>query len=76
MNQSSPERAGFYFNLGIAYSAMGEYESAIEAYNETLRLDSGYSEAYHNRGKIYHDLGQNDRAIAVSYTHLTLPTKA
>ena len=64
MKQSLPERAGFYFNLGIAYSAIGEFEQAIEGYDEAVRLDPEYSEAYNNRGKIYHDQGNNDRAIA------------
>ena len=62
-NQSKPQRAGFYYNLGIAYYALGQLESALESYDEAVRINLEYHEAYHNRGNVYHDLGQNLRAI-------------
>ena len=62
-NQSKPQRAGFYYNLGIAYYALGQLESALESYDEAVRINFEYHEAYHNRGNVYHDLGQNLRAI-------------
>ena len=62
-NQSKPERSGFYYNLGAAYYALGQLESALESYDEAVRINPEYHEAYHNRGNVYHDLSQSTRAI-------------
>ena len=50
MNHQTPERSGFYYSLGVAYYALGQFESAIEGYDEAVRINPKYSEAYHNRG--------------------------
>ena len=36
---------------------------AIEDYNEAIRLKPDYVEAYNNRGNVYNNLGQYQRAI-------------
>jgi len=58
-----PERAEFYYNLAVAYYALGERERAIDDYNEAVRLNPEYAAAFNSRGKAYHDLGQHARAI-------------
>ena len=63
MTPLEPERAEFYYNLGVAYYALGQRERAIESYSEAVRLNPEYSTAYNNRGKAYHDLGQHERAV-------------
>lgn len=48
-----PEPAYIYFGLSRAYFFEGRYNKAIEAINETLRLDSSIRNAYYMRGLIY-----------------------
>ena len=49
---------------GNADSKAGEYDRAIAAYNEAIRLDPKSAFAYVSRGDAYADKGDNDRAIA------------
>ena len=50
-------------NRGIAYADLGQYQRAIEDYNEAIRLKPDYAMAYSNRGIAYSKLGQYQRAI-------------
>jgi len=52
-----------YYNRGIDYSNLGQYQRAIEDYNQAIRLKPDYAEAYFNRGLAYDKLGQYQRAI-------------
>jgi predicted O-linked N-acetylglucosamine transferase (SPINDLY family) len=54
----------FYCNLGNAYKAMGQIDSAIAAYLEAVRLDPGFQAAHNNLGNMY--LEQGNLAAAVS----------
>jgi tetratricopeptide (TPR) repeat protein len=47
---------------GLAYGKLGEYERAIEDFDETIRLDPQNANAYHNRGLAYEKLGQQKLA--------------
>ena len=51
------------FNRGVDYSDQGDYENAIEAYDEAIRLDPQDAYAYNNRGNAYKYLGKYERAI-------------
>ena len=53
-----------YFNSGIAYYELGEYQQAIKDFNQAIRLDPKFAEAYNNRGSAYYGKGQYDEAIA------------
>jgi tetratricopeptide (TPR) repeat protein len=53
-----------FFNRGVAAQNSRDYVKAIEQYNEAIRLDSKYVEAYNRRGWTYNDKGDYDKAIA------------
>ena len=42
---------------------MGRTEQAIQDFDETIRLDPGYTKAYHNRGNTYTMMHQYEEAI-------------
>ena len=42
-----------YYNRGNAYVNLGQYQRAIEDYNQVVRLESNYADAYCNRGLLY-----------------------
>ena len=50
-------------NRGHAYAELGQYQRAIEDYNEANRLIPDYAEAYYNRANAYIKLDQKQRAI-------------
>jgi tetratricopeptide (TPR) repeat protein len=52
-----------YYNRGLAYYNLDQYQRAIEDYNEAIRLQPDLAEAYCNRGNAYKNLGHNQRAI-------------
>jgi len=43
------DSADAHYNRGNALAHLGEYEAAIEAYNQALQLESGMPDALHNR---------------------------
>ena len=65
---SRRERASILVNRGILYNHMGEYDEALEDFDEALELIADFPEAYINRGNAYFYTGQVDRAIA-DYDH-------
>ncbi len=48
--------AKVYFNRGVAYIDLKEYEKAIADYNKTIKLNRNYAEAYFYRGIAYDNL--------------------
>ena len=76
-----PSNAHAYYNRGVSYYVRGETEKALADYNKAIELNIKYASAYVDRGSIYDRRGETEKALAdynkaVSYTHLTLPTKA
>jgi tetratricopeptide (TPR) repeat protein len=59
-----PLTASDYVAQGKAYLEQGDYEQAIAAFGEALRLDPDYACAYVNRGYAYAMHGKYARAIA------------
>jgi len=54
----------YAFSRGFAYGAKGDFDHAIVAYGEAIRLDPKSPIAYNNRGVAYVAKGDFDHAIA------------
>ena len=73
MNEDNPKS---WYNLGVTYQTMGEYEHAIYAYKNATSLDPYYVNAHYNMGKsgcvcqTCHD--KDDYLVCYSYHHLTV----
>jgi tetratricopeptide (TPR) repeat protein len=57
-------RGPAYNNLGNTYVDAGQYQQAVESYDEAIRLNPEYALAYNNRGGAYVQLGRYEAAIA------------
>jgi tetratricopeptide (TPR) repeat protein len=52
-----------FANRGLAYRLRGEYDRAIQDYNQAIKLNAKSAAAYNNRGVAYDHKGEYDRAI-------------
>lgn len=50
--------------VGDAYYKKGDYEQAVAAYTEYLRLDPTHIKSLYNRGRAYQELGEHEKAMA------------
>jgi tetratricopeptide (TPR) repeat protein len=48
---------------GVAYGHQGDYNDAIEDFNQAIQINPTSALAYNNRGLAYNDKGDHDRAI-------------
>ena len=62
--QEDPLDAIEYFNLGLAYMAMGRHRQEIDSYLEAIRLDSSYAKAHFNLAIAYDILKNSEAAIS------------
>jgi tetratricopeptide (TPR) repeat protein len=51
-------------NRGVAYRRKGEYDRALQDYEQAIRLNANNATAYNNRGIIHRIKGEYARAIA------------
>ena len=51
-----------YGNRGNAYAKLGQYQRAIEDYDEAICLDPEFARAYTNRARAYSLLGEDKEA--------------
>jgi tetratricopeptide (TPR) repeat protein len=56
--------AAEYFEKATIFGQYQEYDKAVEAYTQGLRLNPDYSYAYLNRGAIYDTIDELDKALA------------
>jgi len=59
-----PNLSAAYYDRGIAYSRLKQFDQAIADYDLVIRLVPSFVQAYNNRGLAYYDHKQFDRAIA------------
>lgn len=52
-----------YNNRGNAYVAEGEYDRAIQDYDQAIKVNPNYAKAFNNRGVAYARKGQHDLAV-------------
>ena len=52
------------FNKGMIYYESADYTSAIQCFNEAIRIDPDFGEAYYNRGLGYMQQGNRRQAFA------------
>ena len=51
-----------YLMRGDDYCDLGQYEKAVQDYDEAIRLNPQFAVAYNNRGVAYEWLGQKEKA--------------
>ena len=57
-------RAVFHYNKGHSYQEKGQWDKAIAEYNEAIKLDPKFAEAYMTRGNVYIQKDQFDQAFS------------
>jgi tetratricopeptide (TPR) repeat protein len=62
--KAEPNYAGAWFVIGRGRQNLGQLDSAVIAYRQTLRINPEYSSAWHNMGMAYGQLERYDDAIA------------
>ena len=62
--QEDPLDAIEYFNLGLAYMAMGRHRKEIDSYLKAIRIDSNYAKAHFNLAIAYDILKNSEAAIS------------
>ncbi|MDE5077346.1 MAG: tetratricopeptide repeat protein, partial [Trichodesmium sp. St2_bin6] len=58
------EFANAYKNRGNTYYNQGEYDLAINDYNQAIKINSEYPTTYYDRGLIYKATGNIEKAIS------------
>lgn len=62
-SQINPTNPLIFFQLGLLYYNAKDYQSAVEAFNQAMKLDNNYANAQYFLGLSYARLGKNADAI-------------
>lgn len=65
LSAPSTTEAMLQYNQGIDYYKLGQYDQAITAFRNAIKLDPNYIDAYYNLGSVLEYLQQYDAALAV-----------
>ena len=66
------KRQPYWFGLARCYFDQQMFEKAIEACDYATVADDEFADAYLMKGHSFFQLGNEESAMAVSYTHLPL----
>lgn len=58
------QHATAFYNLGIAYWALGDKKKSLENYSKAIQIDPKNAESVYARGVCYHFLNEPDKAIS------------
>jgi|HubBroStandDraft_6_1064221.scaffolds.fasta_scaffold1059725_2 tetratricopeptide (TPR) repeat protein len=56
--------SAIYTNRGLAYDSEGQYDLAIQDYDQAVKLAPWFADGFKSRGDAYQDKGEYQRAIA------------
>ena len=62
--QTPQSKALAYNNRGIARTSKGDYELAVQDYDQSIKLNPTFAKAFNNRGIAYEKKGDLDRAVS------------
>ena len=60
-----PYSVSGWFNLGVSFSKLQQYQSAIEAFDYALSIQESFSSAYYNKANALAELGKYQESIEV-----------
>ena len=63
LTKSAPADAAVLYNLGIAYSELGQYDEAIIRLKRAVQLDPGHAHAWVGIGNAYHRMRKPEQAL-------------
>lgn len=64
VNELEPNHhAAAYYNLGIAYWAVGRKDLSMDNYSLAIKTDPKYADAYYGRGVCYYYMNEQDKAL-------------
>ena len=63
LTKSAPANAEVLYNLGIAYSELGQYDEAIIRLKRAVQLDPGHAHAWVGIGTAYHRMRKPEEAL-------------
>ena len=67
LNRRLPEEpvdANGFRDRGNRYSRHGNYERAIQDYNQAIELEPEFADTYYDRGCSFYEIGMYDEAVA------------
>lgn len=66
MTKSTPENVQVLYNLGIAYSELGQFDEAVIRLKRVVQLDPSYAHAWTGIGVAYQRMGKPELALEPS----------
>jgi tetratricopeptide (TPR) repeat protein len=58
----NPNRSSAYFNMGVSYGELGQYDKALQTMNQAIQMEPDKALYYYGRGRVYLLSGQKDNA--------------
>ncbi len=59
----NPDRSSAYFNMGVSYGELEQYDKALQAINQAIQMEPDRALYYYGRGRVYLLSGQKDKAL-------------